>query len=186
MSRYRRASLKGGSYFFTVVSERRQRILTNDDVRATLREAITEVRRQHPFHIDAWGLLPDHLHCIWSLPEGDADFSTRWRKIKAHVTRHCGARYRHPEWLSARRQAKGQGTLWQQRFWEHCLRDEADWRRHVDYLHWNPVKHGVAGRVVDWPWSSFHRFVAEGLYEPGWGEGVAPDQELKAGEMQAE
>lgn len=123
MSRYQRADVPGGSYFFTVVTERRQRILTEPAMRAALRESIETVRATRPFCIDAWVLLPDHLHAIWTLPEGDADFATRWRLIKAGVTRRCGALYAQPHHLTARRAAKGCGTLWQHRYWEHLLRD---------------------------------------------------------------
>lgn len=103
MARYRRANANGATYFFTVVTERRQRILTEPDVRAALRETIAKVRAARPFQIDGWVILPDHLHAIWRLPEGDADFATRWRLIKSHVTRVCGPRYYRAEWLTAHR-----------------------------------------------------------------------------------
>ena len=169
MSRYRRADVAGGSYFFTVVTERRQRILTDEAVRGALREGIERVRLQWPFVIDGWVLLPDHLHAIWTLPAGDADFPLRWRLIKSHVTRRCGSLYERKGWLTARRIEKKQGTLWQHRYWEQCLRDEQDFRRHMDYLHWNPVKHGLVKSVLDWPWSSFHRYVSQGVYQKDWG-----------------
>lgn len=168
MSGYRRANVPGGSYFFTVVTERRQRILTEIAVRQALREAIETVRVKRPFRIDGWVLLPDHLHTIWTLPEGDADFATRWRLIKSSVTRCCGATFVQPHYLNARRKAKGCGTLWQHRYWEHLLRDERDFRQHLDYLHFNPVKHGLVEAVGDWPWSSFHRWVRQGAYPPDW------------------
>ena len=116
MSCYRRAAVPGASYFFTVVTERRQPILTAPSVRHALREAIVSVRHTLPFRIDGWVLLPDHQHAIWTLPEGDADFSTRWRLIKRHVTRACGADYAHSGYLTKRRSAKQCGTLWQHRF----------------------------------------------------------------------
>jgi len=173
MSRYRRANVPGGSYFFTVVTERRQRILTEPDVRAALREAIRTVRETLPFQIDGWVLLPDHLHAIWTLPEGDADFPTRWRLIKRHVTRVCGPAYMREDYLTARRMTKHCGTLWQHRYWEHLLCDDQDFRKHLDYLHGNPLKHGLVQRLVDWPWSSFHRWRARGIYPHDWGgEGV--------------
>lgn len=168
MSRYRRADVAGGSYFFTVVTERRQRVLTDEVVRGALREGIEQVRQRWPFVIDGWVLLPDHLHAIWTLPPGDADFSLRWRLIKSHVTRRCGALYERKEWLTSRRLAKKQGTLWQHRYWEHCLRDERDLRHHLDYLHWNPVKHGLVKAAAEWPWSSFHRYVELDLYGKDW------------------
>ena len=180
MSHYRRAQQTGGTYFFTVVTYRRQPFLCDNDVRAALRNAIEQVRERRGFHIDAWVLLPDHLHCIWTLPKDDADFSTRWSRIKRHVTQRCGPRLLRPEWLTESKQSHRESTLWQRRFWEHVIRDEADYRAHVDYLHCNPVKHGYVKRVIDWPYSSFHRYVKEGVYEPDWGVGY--DDSLEAGE----
>ena len=168
MSHYRRADVAGGTFFFTVVSERRRPILTQPDIRDALRSAITAVRQDHPFRILGWVLLPDHLHAIWRLPEGDADFSTRWSQIKRRVTRDCGKANFDPALLTPRRVIKRQGTIWQHRFWEHLIRDEDDFRRHMDYLHFNPVKHGLVARVGDWPYSSFHRFVREGVYPADW------------------
>jgi putative transposase len=168
MSRYRRADVPGGSYFFTVVTERRQPILTASALRTALRESVETVRVTRPFRIVGWVLLPDHLHAIWTLPEGDADYATRWRLIKAGVTRRCGALFGDARYLTARRAAKGCGTLWQHRYWEHLLRDERDFRQHLDYLHHNPVKHGLVTAVKDWPWSSFHRWVGQGRYPEDW------------------
>ncbi|MBU2359913.1 MAG: transposase [Alphaproteobacteria bacterium] len=168
MSRFRRARVAGGCYFFTVIAERRQPILANHDMRLALREAITQVRQVLPFRIDGWVLLPDHLHTIWTLPEGDADFSNRWRLIKRHVTRTCGSKYFRPDFLTQRRSSKQCGTLWQHRFWEHLIRDDQDFRQHMDYLHANPVKHGLVGSIADWPWSSFHRWVERGVYPADW------------------
>ena len=168
MPNYRRSNFGGGTYFFTVNTHRRQPFLTDPDVRAALKQGINQIRQTLPFAIDAWVLLPDHLHCIWSLPEGDADFSTRWRVIKTVVTQQCGERLDNDALLSRRRVRKGQSTLWQQRFWEHLIRDERDFAAHVDYIHWNPVKHGHAQHVVDWPYSSFHRYVRNGVLPPAW------------------
>lgn len=171
MARYRRARVAGGTYFFTVVTERRQRVLVLPEVRAALRAAIENVRVARPFDIKGWVLLPDHIHAIWTLPPDDADFATRWRLIKSHVTRHCAFLFT-PEFQTRRREEKHCGTLWQHRYWEHLLRDEADLRNHLDYLHWNPVKHGLVHQAADWPWSSFHRYVAQGDYPPDWGLGA--------------
>ncbi|CAN7643646.1 transposase [Aquipseudomonas alcaligenes] len=179
MSRYRRALVAGGTYFFTLVTERRQPLLIRPDVRQALREAIIEVRRTRPFHILGWVLLPDHLHAIWKLPEGDADYSTRWKLIKRHVTRTCSAHYPRPDLWSQHRSNKGHGTLWQHRFWEHLIRDENDLHRHLDYLHGNPLKHGYVAQVADWPWSSFHRWVERGTYPVDWGGG--PDLDMPEG-----
>lgn len=169
MSKYRRANIQGATYFFTVVTERRQAILTNEDVRVALRAAIIKVRESYPFTIEAWVLLPDHLHCIWTLPEGDADFSTRWRLIKREVTLAIGANYFRTDFQIERRKQKQQGTIWQHRFWEHLIRDESDFAAHMDYVHVNPVKHGLAKTVNEWPWSSFHRLVKQGRYSSNWG-----------------
>lgn len=180
MPYYRRSNVPGGTYFFTVVTARRQPILTDADIRSALREGIALVRQTLPFRIDGWVLLPDHLHAIWTLPEGDADFSTRRRLLKRHVTRSCGPAYRQPDYLNERRMIMGCGTLWQPRFWEHLIRDERDLRQHLDYLHGNPLKHGLVGQVKDWPWSSFHRYVRQGIYPADWGGSV--DASMPAGE----
>lgn len=169
MPYYRRAQIPGGAYFFTVVTAGRQKILTNPDIRVALRSAIAKVRETHPFIIDGWVLLPDHLHCIWTLPQGDADFPTRWRLIKREVSVTCGKDYFRPDLLSARRVKKQCGTLWQHRFWEHWIRNDEDYTAHMDYLHFNPVKHGLVQSVSDWPWSSFHRHVANQIYPANWG-----------------
>ncbi len=168
MSRYRRAKVAGGCYFFTVVTERRQPILTDESVRVALRGAIEKVREKYPFFINAWVLLPDHLHAIWTLPPGEANFSLRWRLIKTYVTRTCGELYFNPELLTARRDTKNCGTLWQHRYYEHLIRDEMDFIRHVDYVHFNPVKHSLVENVRDWPYSSFHRYCTLGVYEWDW------------------
>ncbi|MBA1146975.1 transposase [Ectothiorhodospiraceae bacterium WFHF3C12] len=155
--RYRRARTPGARYFFTVVTHQRRPVLTNGRVRALVGAALRATRRTQPFSMDAVVLLPDHLHCIWTLPADDADFSTRWRRIKRFVTLRAGA-----------------GHIWQGRFWEHLIRDDADWRAHVDYVHYNPVKHGLAAMPGEWPYSSFHRFVAEGVYPADWGRSEPP------------
>lgn len=172
MPRYRRARVPGGTYFFTVVTEGRQPFLTTPDIRDSLREAVQAVRLDAPFRIDGWVLMPDHLHAMWTLPGGDADYADRWRRIKGHVTRQCGERYWHQGQLTQRRVAKGQGTLWQHRYWEHLIRGDRDFRLRLDYLHANPIKHGLATRIQDWPWSTFHRYVRAGVYTLDWcGEG---------------
>ena len=179
MSRYRRAITAGGTFFFTVVAYRRQPILCDEAIRTALREAVLSVRRSKPFAIDAWVLLPDHLHCVWTLPADDDDFSGRWSLIKSAVSRAAGAQYRRAEWQNASKLKHREATIWQRRFWEHCIREENDLQRHVDYLHFNPVKHGLVSRVSDWPHSTFHRFVAEGKYPIDWAgstDGVDVDE----------
>ena len=158
MSKYRRFYVPGGCYFFTLVCWRRQPLLGRAEYVALLREALRGVMDERPFRIDAMVVLPDHLHCIWQLPVADADFSNRWREVKKRVTR-----------------AAGTSDFWQPRFWEHALRDENDWRRHVDYIHYNPVRHGLVNRPRDWPHSSFHQAVLRGWRESDWGEAAPPD-----------
>lgn len=173
MTNYRRNFVPGGSYFFTVnVADRRSRLLTDHiDV---LRAAFRDVRARHPFTVEAVVVLPDHLHAIWTLPEGDANFATRWRLIKATLS-HALPRN---EPVSSSRRGRGERGLWQRRFWEHTLRDETDFMRHADYIHYNPVKHGHVGRVKDWPYSSFHRMMRLGIYPEDWAGDVWEDAEL--------
>ncbi len=155
---YRRAYSKGGCYFFTLVTHRRSPVLCNDVAIATLRSAFRQVKKSRPFSIDAIVILPDHLHCIWTLPKNDHDFSTRWRLIKTRVTKH----YDRPLDVDQRK-------IWQNRYWEHLLRDEKDFQHHLDYIHYNPVKHGYVTRPYDWEYSSFQRFVKNGVYDKNWG-----------------
>ena len=169
MSRFRRVSIAGGCYFFTVVSYRRRPILCGDTVRHALRRAIEEVRVKRPFSIDAWVLLPDHLHCIWTLPQGDADYSNRWMMIKRLVSIACRDDCRRIDWIGQSRQQHRESTMWQRRFWEHHIRDDEDLSRHLDYVHFNPVKHGLVSNAADWPYSTFDRYVKKGVYPSDWG-----------------
>ena len=178
---YRRATMHGGTYFFTVVTYRRQQFLCNNDVRLALRNGIEKTRQSLPFDIDAWVLLPDHLHCIWTLPPGDADFGKRWGLIKRHVSNHCRD-LKRDNWINESKQKRRESTLWQRRFWEHQIRDERDYKHHVDYIHFNPVKHGVVERVVDWPHSSFHRFVNDDVYKTTWAGGTTTNTATSFGE----
>jgi putative transposase len=132
---------------------------------ATLREAVAATRRSHPFAIDAFVVLPDHLHAIWTLPPSDCDFSTRWRLIKSRFAKALPKQER----LSAVHEARGERGIWQRRFWEHLIRDEADYARHVEYCYINPLKHQLVARVRDWPYSSFHRDVCGELFPEDWG-----------------
>jgi putative transposase len=168
MSEYRRANIKGGTYFFTVVTHQRQKLLLDDGVRVALREGIEKTRTTFPFQIIAWVLLPDHLHCIWTLPDGDADFSKRWGMIKRHVSQHCAHLLKDEDRPSPSQLKRHESNFWQRRYWEHQIRDEADMARHVDYIHWNPMKHGLVDRVSDWPYSTFHRYVAQDVYPKSW------------------
>ena len=156
---YRRAFVPGATYFFTVVTAHRRPVFRRAQTVACLRQAFRHVRDQRPMTVPAMVVLPDHLHCMWILPRGDADYPTRWRLIKTWVTQRCGA--------EAPRRAKR--TVWQARYWEHVIRDETDYRQHVDYIHYNPVKHGYVRKPRDWPYSSFRRYVKAGLYSEEWG-----------------
>ncbi|MGM0659230.1 MAG: REP-associated tyrosine transposase [Pseudomonadota bacterium] len=159
MSNYRRAYVAGGSYFFTLVTRRRRAIFGDQYAIDALRSAMRQVRRNRPFDVEGIVVLPDHLHCILRLPEGDTDFSGRWREIKKACSRSVAP-------ISDHRRER---TLWQRRFWEHAIRDRNDWRRHMDYIHYNPVKHGLVTHPGDWPWSSLRRCIALGWYSPDWG-----------------
>ncbi|MBS0567562.1 MAG: transposase [Proteobacteria bacterium] len=174
MPNYRRAWQPGGTWFFTVNLLRRHGndlLVRHIDL---LRRAIAKVRVRHPFTIHGWVVLPDHLHCVISLPAGDSDFATRWRLIKLEFSKGIA----RTEPRSATRIRRGERGIWQRRYWEHLIRDEADFAAHVDYVHINPVKHGHVTRVADWPFSTFHRLVAAGVYPLDWAggreSGIAP------------
>jgi len=169
MPEYRRIKIKGGTYFFTVVTYARRAILTDEPLRGALRQGIQTVRQAMPFIIEAWVLLPDHLHAIWTLPENDDNFASRWAIIKRSVTRQCCPPVEQGKTISHSHAKRGEIQVWQRRFWDHLIRDETDFQRHFDYIHWNPVKHGYVQQVKDWPYSTFPRFVAQGLYPPDWG-----------------
>jgi putative transposase len=163
MPEYRRNRVPGGSYFFTVnLANRRSDLLVREI--ETLRAAIRAARLATPFHIDAWVILPDHMHCIWTLPEDDADFSRRWWDIKVRFSKALpNVKSMRPAGLAR----VGRG-IWQKRFWEHAIRDDRDYRAHMDYVHFNPVKHGFVAHPADWPYSTFRKCVALGLYDPAW------------------
>jgi len=181
MSNYRRANLSGGTYFFTVVTYRRQPIFHNNMARQLLREAILKTRKNYPFTIDAFVLLPNHLHCLWTLPENDHDFSTRWNLIKSTFSKSAKPYYHNTHWINPSKQKHRETTIWQRRFWEHLIRDDYDFEKHVDYIHWNPVKHGYVHRTCDWPYSTFHRYAKMGIYPLNWG-GIPNLEEIHFGE----
>jgi len=164
MAWYRRARIPGGSFFFTVtLADRSSDMLVRRVER--LRRIYASVQKQRPFETIAICVLPDHLHAIWSLPDDDADFATRWNLIKSGFSRGLpGGETRSPSKVG--RREKG---IWQRRYWEHVIRNEADMTRHIDYVHFNPVKHKLVTRVCDWPHSTFHRYVAEGTLPADWG-----------------
>jgi len=176
--KYRRIFFPGGTFFFTVVAFDRRKIFTEEHVIVSLRQAFRTVQKRHPFKIEAAVILPDHLHMIWSLPESDSDYPTRWRLVKSHFTHHWEGVMDIPTTLS--RQRKGERAVWQRRYWEHLIRDEDDLRRHVEYIHYNPVKHGLARAPVEWKYSSFHTFMKQGLYSADWGAGEGYEMALDA------
>jgi putative transposase len=169
MVRYRRNFNAGGTFFFTVtlVDRRSQALTQHVDA---LRAAVQEIQCSHPFTIDAAVILPDHLHIIMTLPEDDTDYPNRWRLIKRRFTERI-----MKSGTAVARQRNGELLLWQRRYWEHTIRDDSDFERHVDYIHFNPVKHRLAGRVCDWPHSSFHRYVKHGLLPQDWAGDFRPD-----------
>lgn len=177
MPNYRRVWVPGGTYFFTVNLLERDRRLLVDRI-DVLRAAFSEARKARAFRIDAAVVMPDHLHCVWTLPTGDSDNATRWRHIKSTFSRALSAGERR----STRRIAKAERGIWQRRYWEHLIRDERDLAAHIDYVHFNPVKHGHVTRVAEWPYSTFHRYVASGHLPVDW----AADPSMKdAGERRA-
>ncbi|NND96524.1 MAG: transposase [Pirellulaceae bacterium] len=173
MSSYRRNFVPGGTFFFTLVTYGRRPILTTDLGRRCLREAFATIKRRSPFQLFAICLLPDHLHCVWLMPSADADFATRWKRIKHEFSTRWLAGGGIEAEVTPAQQREGRRGIWQPRYWEHTVRDEVDLERCVDYIHWNPRKHAIVRRVKDWPYSSFQRFVSEGQYEADWG-GTAP------------
>ena len=163
MSRYVRPKVSGATVFFTVaLADRRSDLLVREI--GALRQAVRDVRVKRPFDIDAWVVLPDHMHCVWTLPEGDADFSVRWKEIKTGFTKAVG----QVGLRSRSKVAKGEAGIWQRRFWDHHIRDECDFTTHLRYCWWNPVKHGFVTRPVEWPYSSVHREIGLGQVEPEW------------------
>jgi putative transposase len=172
MPQYRRNYAPGGTYFFTVnLQDRGSRLLVSEI--ELLRAAVRRVRQDAPFLVDAWVVLPDHMHCLWTLPDGDADFSARWRAIKKRFSWALPS----IEMRSDVNRSRGERAIWQRRFWEHTIRDARDHAAHLDYIHFNPVKHGLAESAANWPFSSFHRAVRHGQYPADWRAPVDCDGE---------
>ena len=165
MTNYRRIYTPGATWFFTVnLAERNNNALLIDNIEQ-LRQAFRYVKQQRPFDINAVVVLPEHLHCIWTLPPGDNDYSTHWNLLKAHFSRSIDKGER----VCASRISKRERGIWQRRFWAHLIIDERDFNQHIDYIHWNPVNHGWAKQVADWPHSSFHGYLKRGIYPLDWG-----------------
>jgi len=164
MSNYRRNRVPGGTYFFTINLLERKKTLLVDHI-DELRFAVAKTRNHNPFHVDGWVILPDHMHCIWTLPKGDDDYSGRWRAIKTTFSKSTPK----TEYQSKTRIKHKERGIWQRRFWEHTIRDEVDYQNHMDYLHFNPVKHALVKNVQDWEYSTFHHLVKKGVYPTNWG-----------------
>ena len=172
MSRYIRAQTPGATYFFTVTLEDRRASWLVDHI-DLLRESVALVKRRHPFDIDAMVVLPDHIHALWTLPLADANFAMRWMLVKQLFTKKLRAK--RAEAGSGRSRGKGEVDIWQRRYWEHLIKDDDDYANHVEYVHFNPVKHGWVRQVKDWPHSSFHQWVRDGRVHVDWGLAVATD-----------
>ena len=169
MPNYRRAGIAGGTYFFTVVTRRRFPLLAHASAISALQDSFGAVAARHPFTMEALVILPDHLHSIWTLPQDDGDFSARWRLVKTGFSLACRRSRILPPSLW-----NGSESPWQERFWEHLIRDQEDYNAHCDYVHYNPVKHGLVESPGDWQHSTFDEFVQRGFYPADWGRNVLP------------
>ncbi|WP_435950241.1 REP-associated tyrosine transposase [Psychrobacter sp. DM8] len=172
MPRYIRSYTQGATYFFTLVSYNRRKILCEPDFLKAFKSSIRQIQQQYPFEIIAWVQLPDHIHCIWQMPENDANYSMRWSQIKRLTTQACPQYHSTKDALSLSEVKRNERGIWQRRFLEHQIRNESDFIKHMDYLHYNPVKHGLVDKVADWPYSSFHRYVRQGFYAEDWGGSI--------------
>ena len=171
---YRRLRIEGATYFFTAVTHQRQQLFSDPQVVCLLNIAIEKIRSHHPFEIEAQVILPDHLHALWKMPGHDSNYAMRWRLIKESFTRAYVKNFGAPDRTEVER-ARGEQTVWQRRFWEHLIRDERDFAAHLDYIHVNPVKHGLVSAPRDWSHPTFQTWVERGVYEPGWGSDANPE-----------
>ncbi|MEN1679952.1 MAG: transposase [Planctomycetota bacterium] len=174
MPDYRRWFVPGGCYFFTVATHGRRAVFRTEAARKLLGVCYRRCEREWPFETKAIVLLPDHLHAIWQLPPGDRDYPRRWSRIKSWFTQGYLAAGGSKALVSEAQDREGRRGVWQPRFWEHTIADEDDFQSHFGYVHFNPVKHGYASRVRDWKPSTFHRWVARGVYERDWGRSESP------------
>lgn len=164
MVNYRRVRNPGGIYFFTVTLQDRQSCILTENI-TPLSESFKYVKQRKPFNIDATVVLPEHIHCIWTLPRDDSDYSIRWRLIKTVFTQSLlknGSKFHLT--------SKNEYQIWQRRYWEHTIQNDDDFRHHVEYIHFNPVKHDLVKCVADWRYSSFHQYVRKGFYPNDWGK----------------
>ncbi|MGB8990508.1 MAG: transposase [Desulfobaccales bacterium] len=172
MSTYLRSRRPGGTFFFTAVTFQRRRLFKDHENFEILSNIISEVQKDYPFTLDAWVFMPDHLHCLWTLPPDEADYSKRWGLIKAKFTKAISQESGRSALLTGSKIRHRESTIWQRRFWEHQIKDERDLQVHLDYIHFNPVKHGLVKSPGEWQNSSFHEFVSRNLYPINWGENI--------------
>ena len=183
MPEYRRVLIKGGTYFMTFITYQRREIFSSPDVRDLFFTALLKTKQYNPFDVVAYCLLPDHIHMIWQLPEKDSDFSNRVSVLKRRFSKSYTEKYGLSIPKDPSRSKRREVTIWQRRFWEHYIRDTDDLHRHIDYIHYNPVKHGLVKRVCDWSVSSFHDYARAGLYDLDWGdESIIMDRNHNYGE----
>jgi putative transposase len=182
MPEYHRSLIPGGTFFFTVVTHQRMPILILPGARTILHNAWISVYRRFPFTTEAICLLPDHIHCIWTLPEGDSNYTLRWSEIKKGFTGAYHQQFGRLQTSNASRLKRGEASIWQRRYWEHLIQDMDDFQRHVKYIHYNPVKHGLVDSTANWRWSSFHKYVRLGLYDHDWGSEFKDDKSNGFGE----
>lgn len=176
MVNYRRNKIAGGTYFFTVTLRNRSSNRLVGHIKL-LKAAMRKVKDENPYKVIAIVVLPEHLHAIWELPAADADYAMRWRKIKSYFTKDL-----INQGVKLNKNKHGEYNLWQRRYWEHTIKNEQDLIKHVDYIHYNPIKHGLVKRVVDWPHSSFHRYIKEGLLSRDWAADITTASEMNFGE----
>lgn len=181
MPSYHRESA-GNTYFFTVITYRLMPILNGEKSTEILRSAWKTVAERFPFSTVGICLMPDHIHTIWTLPEDDQNNSLRWKEIKRQFTKRYLAEIGPVGDRNRSREKRGEAAVWQRRFWEHTIRDDDDLARHINYIHFNPVKHGLVTEVEDWRWSSFHRFMREGYYGPEWRKSITGVEDNEFGE----
>ncbi|MBU1155743.1 MAG: transposase [Proteobacteria bacterium] len=171
--RYRRILIPGGTYFFTIVTHSRIPVFSSSRSVDLLRNVFRQVKERHPFVIDAIVILPDHIHCVLTMPDEDLDYPLRIGLIKSDFARRFA--------LAGPKGKADTNPVWQRRYWEHLMRNENDYTKHVEYIHYNPVKHGLVKSPKDWPWSSFNDYVAKGVYDVNWGAGEVINFEAEVG-----
>jgi len=181
MQHYRKIKQPGATFFFTLATYQRRKILDKAPYYQALKSAISAVRKTHPFTIEAFVLLPDHLHCIWTMPSNDCDYAIRWGLIKNQVSRQEKALTKTA--MIGQSRISEESGFWERRVWKHQIGDDKDYAVHVDYIHWNPVKHGYVSKVNHWPYSSFHKFVKKGVYPPDWSGMPNEELEMSFGEF---